>query len=668
MLVLVVSGRSLRIPELASPLAGEGPGVAPALEYLNEMCGIAGFARTSAWDASAETLSRMAASMAHRGPDDEGTVLLDGHHGSVGLCARRLAIQDLSSAGHQPMRSRSGNVIAFNGEVFNVKRLRRELIRLGSVFRGSSDTEVVLQAYNQWGPGCIEHLRGMFALAVWDERERSLLLARDRMGIKPLYRAQVGDGLAFASELRTLVLGGFVAPELSPAGVLSFLRLGAVQEPYTIVDGVSEVPPGHFEIWRDGCLSTHEYWSLEAVFRRPRAGFSRAGAVEVIREKLEDAIETHLVSDVPLGVFLSGGIDSTALVALVTRVAEEPPRTVSVVFPEREYTEDRYIEEISEHYRTQHTSIHLDAQAVIDYVPQALEAMDQPTIDGVNTFIVSSVARSSGLTVALSGVGGDELFGGYDTFRLAPRLVAIQRRVPSTIRLLAARLLDLAGQNGDRHEKLKQWLRGNDLGLQAAYALRRELFGSVVATHLHSGSNDASDSLPGICVPGGLPDELNSLSYYELAVYMRNMLLRDTDVMSMASSLEVRVPLLDHELVELVAGMPGEWKGGTSPPKPLLVDALRDLIPAGVYQRKKIGFTLPYEHWLRGPLRGKVEDVLLDDSFGGTASVLLDGVKVRDIWERFCGGKTYWTRPWALFVLKSWGESQRALFATDPVR
>ena len=605
--------------------------------------------------------------MAHRGPDDEGTVVLDGHDLSVGLCARRLAIQDPSPAGHQPMRSPSGNVIAFNGEVYNVKELRCELMRLGRVFRGSSDTEVVLYAYDEWGAKSIERVRGMFALAIWDERERRLLLARDRIGIKPLYRAQVAGDLVFASELRTLLLGGLVVPELSPAGVESFLRLGAVEEPHTMLHGVSQVPPGHFEVWQDGDLSTHEYWSLEAAFVRPEARLSRATAVEMIREKLEEAIRIHLVSDVPLGVFLSGGIDSTGLVGLVAHVADEPPRTVSVVFPEQDYSEERYITAISKRYRTQHTAVHLDAQAVVDYVPLGLEAMDQPTIDGMNTFIVSSLARSSGLTVALSGVGGDELFGGYDTFRVVPRLVAMQRRVPSALRSLLARMLDLAGRTDDRDEKFKQWLRGNDRGLDAAYALRRELFGPAVTAELHAGGVSSGASLDGMLVPDPLPDELNTVSYYELAVYMENMLLRDTDVMSMASSLEVRVPLLDHELVELVAGMPGDWKGSTSPPKPLLVDALCDLIPAEVYQRQKMGFTLPYEHWLRGPLSSQVEDALLDDSYGGAASALLDGRAVRNIWKRFCAGEAYWTRPWALFVLKSWGERHRMSFAEPSV-
>jgi asparagine synthase (glutamine-hydrolysing) len=525
----------------------------------------------------------------------------------------------------------------------------------------------VLYAYDEWGAGCIERVRGMFALAIWDERERCLLLARDRMGIKPLYRAQDADCLAFGSEVRTLLLGGLVAPELSAAGVQSFLRLGAVQEPHTILHGVSQVPPGHFEVWKDGRVSTHAYWSLESAFRAPEASLSRANAVEMIRDKLEEAIGIHLVSDVPLGVFLSGGIDSSALVGLVTHMTDEPPHTVSVVFPQQDYTEDRYITAITKRYRTQHTSVHLDAQAVVDYVPEALKAMDQPTIDGVNTFIVSSLARHSGLTVALSGVGGDELFGGYDTFRVVPRLVAMQRRAPSGLRSIAARILDLAGRTSDRDEKLKQWLRGNERGLDAAYALRRELFGPAVAAELQAGGMGSSGGLAGLLLPSELPDELNTMSYYELAVYMENMLLRDTDVMSMANSLEVRVPLLDHELVELVARMPGKWKVGTAPPKPLLVDALRDLIPAETSQRKKMGFTLPYEHWLRGPLRSQVEDALLDEGYGGAASALLNGDEVRNIWKRFCAGDAYWTRPWALFVLKSWGERHRCLLSPASV-
>lgn len=560
------------------------------------------------------------------------------------------------------MRSPSGSVIAFNGEVYNVADLRRELMHLGHAFRGGSDTEVALCAYDEWGTGSFERLRGMFALAVWDERERRLVLARDRMGIKPLYRLQDGDALFFGSELRTLMLCGIRAPELSPAGVLSFLALGAVQEPYSILRDVSQVQPGHFEIWQDHGLHAREYWSLESAFRRPPADLGRARAVEMVRDKLEEAVRIHLVSDVPLGVFLSGGIDSTALVGLVAHVAGEAPRTVSVVFPEQEYSEERYITAVAKRYRTQHSAVHLDAGAVLDYVPRALEAMDQPTIDGVNTYIVSSLAGENGLTVALSGVGGDELFGGYDTFRSVPRLVAIGQHAPAALRSLAARLLDLAGHSSDRDEKVKQWLRGDERGLAAAYALHRELFSPEVSAALQPGGLDSDGELSGMLVPDRVSDELNTVSYYELAVYMENMLLRDTDVMSMANGLEVRVPMLDHELVELVAGMPGRWKRGASPPKPLLIDALGDLIPAEVYGRGKMGFVLPYEHWLRGPLRGRVEDALLDDGYGGATASMLDGGQVRKVWKRFCAGEAYWTRPWALFVLKSWAERHRALF------
>jgi asparagine synthase (glutamine-hydrolysing) len=599
----------------------------------------------------------MASSMKHRGPDDEGIWVGSARDATIGLCARRLAVQDPTFAGHQPMSSPlSGCVAVLNGEIYNVAELRQCLERDGYRFKGSSDTEIVVHAYDRWGSHFVDHFRGMFAIALWDPCEHRLLLCRDRLGIKPLYFAEIGTGLIFASEIRTLLASRLISPRLSMSGVGSYLRLGAVQEPFTILEAASPVRAGHVLTWCDGQISTSGYWSLLSHFAGPAFAGTRDAAVAAIRAKLEDAVLLHLVSDVPLGVFLSGGIDSTALVGLVSRVADTPPRTVSVVFPEQAFSEEHFISTVQKRYQTDHTSVHLDGGAASDYIPRALAAMDQPSVDGVNTFVVSAAARESGLTVALSGVGGDELFGGYDkTFRRVPQLVALHR-LPRRSRVLMASLLDAVGRTSDRNEKLKRWLCTDASNLSAAWSLSRELFSSASTTALML-DRDAAASLS---APALLPDAANSISLAELGVFMQNMLLRDMDFMSMAHSLELRVPLLDHELVELVASLPGAWKGGASPSKPLLVDAVSDLVPREVYARPKMGFVLPYDRWLRSTLQRQVEHALLDREYGGPVAAALSPTAVRDVWQRFRRGESGWTRTWSLFVLKAWAQANLA--------
>jgi asparagine synthase (glutamine-hydrolysing) len=422
--------------------------------------------------------------------------------------------------------------------------------------------------------------------------------------------------------------------------------------------------------WENGEFTLEPYWSLEAAFAR-NVSQPREAAVASLRETLEETIKLHLVSDVPLGVFLSGGIDSSALVGLVSRVANEPPRTVSVVFPQQRFSEARYAALVSRRFRTQHTSIELDDATVLAEIPRAVDALDQPTSDGINTFVVSGFARSAGLTVALSGLGGDELFGGYDTFRIVPRLNRIRRWTPVPAARAIGTGIRRFTPNTDRNDKLERWLRAAEPDVDA-YSLRRELFSPRAARALMP---DLEGAWPKLREAEALDDELNELSRLELAVFMRNVLLRDSDVMSMAHSLEIRVPLLDHHLVEAVAAMKGRWKTDRQSPKPLLVDAVADLLPYEVVHRRKMGFTLPFADWLRGTLRDRVESVLLDSNYGGDVADSLDSSAVEGVWRRFIAGETQWQRPWALYVLKAWGERHMKVrtvlvdpLAGDPLR
>jgi len=625
------------------------------------MCGIGGIACGHADPATVRgPLAAMERALAHRGPDDGGTEVLDGPLGPIGLCARRLAIQDISSRGHQPMTSsRSGTWICLNGEIYNANELRTELAARHHRFRSHSDTEVVLASFDEWGLDCFRRLRGMFAIAIWDARVGRLVLVRDRLGIKPLYYTNRSTELLFASEVRALLASGIVHPVLSVSGVASYLALGAVAEPETILSGIEMLPPGHYGIWDGSTLQLTVYWSLADAFEHPQP-VARQKPVEQLRTLLEDAVRRHLLSDVPVGVFLSGGIDSSTLVGLIAAVAGDPPQTVSVVFPQHQFSEERHIRLVVDRFSTKHTQVILDEQEALRQVPRALSAMDQPTFDGVNTFIVSGQARAAGLTVALTGLGSDELFAGYDTFQIVRRLHRLRRLIPGAVRPLTAFMVRQRMHDSDRARKLARWVGGKEPGLTAV-GLRREVFGPdataelVVDAFPHLLSNPRSVSVT---------DQVNQVSYLELSHYMRNVLLRDADVFSMAHGLELRVPFLDHEVVEFVAGLPGDLKVRGATLKPLLVGAVADLLPVSIASRPKMGFTLPFSTWLAGVLRTPVESALLDAEFGRPLSELIDHVAIRDIWNRFLVGKTEWVRPWAIYVMKAWAEEHLATAST----
>lgn len=545
------------------------------------------------------------------------------------------------------MKSRvSGCVIVFNGELYNADELRREL-EPHRVFVSHADTEVVLAAYDRWGPDACGRLHGMFALAVWDPGNGFMLLARDPLGVKPLYFGHDGCQLIFASELRSVLAGRARQPQLSLAALERYLATGGVEEPKTIVEGIEMVPAGTRLLFRAGRLTSHVFWSLPEQFADPLPSLTPIDARDMVRSALESAVRRQLVSDVPRGVFLSGGVDSSALVGL-TSVVDRPPTTASVVFREAMYSEAKFIRSVTERWATDHREVELSDAGFLARLPDAIGAMDQPTVDGVNAYVVAQLARQSGLTVALSGVGGDELFGGYDTFRSVPRLEHLRRRCPRLPSPLAHAVARLRFGVGDRANKFGRWLSGERL---SAYALQREVIEPRLRAQLLRGG-----AYPSVEMLEQRANDPNDVSRLELSHYMRNVLLRDTDVMSMAHGLEVRVPFLDQSVVELVARLPSEHKFAPGRQKPLLVDAVRDLLPAPVIDRPKMGFTLPFESWLRGSLRNDVRDVLLDSAAGGQVAGALAPDAIAEVWRRFERQETSWSRPWVLYIAKKWGE------------
>lgn len=601
-------------------------------------------------------LENMTLALSHRGPDDAGMELLAaGNNGyRLGLGHRRLAILDLSPAGHQPMQDPdTGNLIVFNGEVYNFQDIRHELEGQGDRFRSQTDTEVILKAYARYGLECLHRLRGMFAFGLWDAQQQRLFLARDRLGIKPLYYYHTSDRFLFSSEVRGLLASGLVPRQLSLAGLDSYLGLGAVQGPLTMIEHVYALPAGHYGICQDGKFTVHTYWKLPTQVNEEWEHRPRRKIVEHLRELLEESIRLRLISDVPLGAFLSGGVDSSAIASLMTRASPMPPQTVSIVFPEQEFSEAPYMRLIAQRFGSVHREIVLTAEELLETLPEALAAMDQPTFDGINTYIVSKYTRQGGLTVALSGVGGDELFGGYPSFLWAPRLERLRQWVPSPLKYGAAALIQHALRHNDRARKLGRWFQDRELG-NSAYFLVRELFSPGDRRHLVPVLNsDVGQPNGAVLDESASLDNWNRVSALELSHYMRNVLLRDTDNMSMAHGLEVRLPFLDHRLVEFLLSLPGDVKVAGNQPKALLVEAIGDL-PPEIVSRRKQGFTLPFSMWLRDQLKEEVEAVLLDASGTGALGEILDRTAVHDIWKRFLSGKGVWVRPWALYVMQQW--------------
>jgi asparagine synthase (glutamine-hydrolysing) len=640
------------------------------------MCGIVGIlARGSAVDP--EVLERATRSLAHRGPDDEGTIIVRESSAElvqVGLGNRRLAILDLSPLGHQPMQDpETRNWIVHNGELYNFRDVRAKLEREGVEFHSQSDTEVVLKAYACWGERCVGEFRGMFAFAIWDAQRKRLFVARDPMGIKPLYYFQSERHFLFASELRTLLGTGLVPRKMDAAGLESYLAFGSVYEPLTLVEGVRMLRPGSFLIWEHGKVKETQYWDLgeagdaAASSSREPDSASRTQLEERVHAAIDESVRMQLVSDVPVGVFLSGGIDSSALVGILRRSGVQAS-TFSIVFREAEFSEAEHSRVVAECFKTDHHEISVSQDDVFGAIPSAFGAMDQPTMDGVNTYFVSQQARAAGVKVALSGLGGDELFAGYANFRSVPRMEYFSQwwtHVPAGMRGAAAGIFTSLRAENDQNRKLAALVRENGR-IVHPYFLARMLFTPEQRARLlqKGGEDDLAASPNGSATGANAElrsrlahtsrmDPVNRVSYLEARCYMLNTLLRDSDFMSMAHGLEVRVPLIDHRLAEETLAVPGAWKLSSDTPKPLLVGALRGALPDSIVHRPKRGFTLPFERWVREGLRTEVE-ASIGRIEGGALGGRIRGAEARRVWSDFLRGATSWTRPWSLFVLERW--------------
>jgi len=607
------------------------------------MCGIAGVLGLHR-EIAEPALRSMLTALRHRGPDGQQMTFFSapGAETPIGLAHARLAIIDPSPAGRQPMvDDETGNVIVTNSEIYNYRELARQLAAAGYPCKSKTDTEVILRSYAARGIDSVTSMRGMFAWCLIDPSKRLAWLCRDRLGVKPLYVARPkGGGLLFASEVRALLAAGehLIERRVSPAAVESFLAQGMVCGLDALVEGIELVAPGESLVvdWQGRPKHRAAYWRFPF---EEASDCTRNEAVSDLSESLREAVDFHMVSDVPLGVFLSSGVDSNAVVTVASSVRRDPVQTITIGFDEERFDETADAEESARFLGTEHTTRSLQISEMIADIDQVFAAMDQPTIDGFNTYFASRAARSTGLKVALSGVGGDELFGGYATFRDVPRAQMLRRAADRPWDVSSIMLAGRAAGSRRSGVKLEE-LSSRPADLLALYMLRREQFLPAERRTLLPRPN-TSDPASGLgesvlaALRRGMPegDATNAIASFELRSYMRDMLLRDADVFSMAVGLELRVPLLDHRLVEVACSLPGKWKRPDPRPKPLLIDAVGPRLPKRVAGRKKRGFTFPWDVWIRGALREKASCA----------------IHTREVWTRLGMDPDAVERLWARF-------------------
>jgi asparagine synthase (glutamine-hydrolysing) len=598
----------------------------------------------------------MSRALAHRGPDDAGIAPIEANgevFGSFGH--RRLAIIDLSSGGHEPMFTPDrACCLTFNGEIYNYEALKQDLEKEGIPFRSHSDAEVLLMGWWKHGPAFLERLRGMFAFALWDARSARGYLVRDAFGIKPLYVSERNGAVTFSSEVRAMLASGMVPRTLSPSAVATYLSTGSVAEPLTIIDGVRAVPPGcYVEIGtRDNAFHALPPKRFISCFSAVADIDSRSRShIHRVRNALRDSVRHHLVSDVPVAVFLSGGIDSSAIAGLAAEVSSHRLESFTVTFAEQDYSEAGPAREAARRFNTRHHEIPLSGGDLLSALPDVFAAMDQPSLDGLNTFVVSRAVKEYGIKVVLSGLGGDELFGGYPSFRRA-RLVSPLWKLPRSIRRLSG--TGVRAFRDNRADRVNALLAGENPAF-AAYRASRTLFGDKQVRSLTAGRFSGSGFNSS---PDNLDMEqlslLQQVSLLELTGYMRNTLLRDSDVFSMSQGLELRVPFIDLEVARAAASAAAAITSGKES-KPVLVDAVRDLLSNETIQRPKKGFTLPFESWLRDSLFDEVDSVLRS---GKAEALGLDSRAVASVWTEFHEGRpgVNWSRPWALYTLMRWAQ------------
>lgn len=596
-------------------------------------------------EAAEPLISKMCDSMRHRGPDG-GAVFVDKR---IALGHRRLSIIDLTDAASQPFTDDINRyVIVFNGEIYNYQALRAQL---SYDWKTNSDTEVLIAAYSEWGKDCLQHLSGMFAFAIYDQDTEELFMARDRLGVKPLYVYHNFTTLVFASEIRTLLKSGLVKAELDPLALKDYLRYGYVRTDSTILKDIKQIKPGEYALYKQGVFLKGYYWSL-IQSDLERAKGSHESVVAQTASLLENSVKDRMVADVKVGAFLSGGIDSSAVVALMAGMSPTPVETYSIVFGEKEFDESEYSGMIARKYKTKHTELLLRPEALLEQLPAFFRAMDHPTPDGINTFVVSGLVAKTGIRVVLSGSGGDELFAGYPGFRHWKRFAryAWMLRLP----LLPEILAFAAGIRGGRGAaKIRELIGMKSRKLSDFYAQSRSVCSlkriSSLA-HVPEKETEAWTNLDHNFLKSY--PKFSQYTVAELSHYTLDVLLKDTDQMSMAHALEVREPFFDYRLINFLLGVDDRHKLKGHTPKSLLVEAMGSKLPPELVHRPKKGFTFPWKLWLKNELRTYCEEALT--ALGKRSEFKADGIQA--LWTDFLNDApdSNWLQVWQLVVLEHW--------------
>ena len=644
------------------------------------MCGICGQVDFHHKEVRVDILRRMCHVLAHRGPDDEGMVFLkdrdsfevknpseSGHgedHFEVGLGHRRLSIIDLSTAAHQPMCNEDGSIwIVFNGEIYNFKEVKERLAERGHLFRSKSDTEVILHSYEEWGVECLYQFRGMFAFAIWDSKLQRLFMARDRLGKKPLVYFHKNGHFAFASEIKALLQLPDIEKKVSDTAIHHYLTYQYIPSPETIFEGIKKLPPAHYLLYdRTGKIKIERYWRLNFNSTH-KAQSDTQDIIALIRTELENAVKLRLISDVPLGAFLSGGVDSSLIVGIMAHLAQKPVKTFSIGFQEKEFDELPYARMVSDHFGTEHHEFIVKPDA-IELLPKLVWHYDEPFADSsaIPTYYVASLTKDF-VKVVLTGDAGDENFAGYPRY-LRGRWVASFSRIPPQLRRgLLSNLFRIASAFGWKKRilnRLADFMESLSTDQARNYCEQIKVFNGVEKENVYTddfrqkvANTDPLDFLLQKFDESHTEDFLERLLYVDINSYLPEDLLVKMDIATMANSLEARVPFLDHKFMELVAGIPSHLKLHGFKTKFILKKAFKDFLPKSIFQRKKMGFGVPLSRWFRKELKGYAYEVLLDRRTLNRGYFRREGIQ-RLLDEHVTSHYDHSARIWALLCLETW--------------
>ncbi len=643
------------------------------------MCGIAGLIESKGATPASdlEAMGRaMASALAHRGPDDNGT-WIDAERGLV-LAHTRLAIIDLSAAGAQPMASSCGGfVLSYNGEIYNAAELRSELENLGCEFRGHSDTEVIVEGCARWGvEATVKRLIGMFAFALWERRAKQLVLVRDRLGIKPLYWGQHGGRFLFASELKAFTALPGWRGEIDRNSLAVYMRLSYVPSPQCIYKGIHKLQPGSMLVLKQGGEpAISQYWSLEKTVTNGRSSplvMSDSEACDELEALLGDAVKRRMVADVPLGAFLSGGVDSSATVALMQANASSPVRSFSIGFHESEYNEANHAKAVAQHLGTEHTELYVTPEETQNVIPRLPTIYDEPFADSsqIPTFLVSQMTRSH-VTVALSGDGGDELFAGYNRYTQGARAAHIARQLPKPGRKALQHAITAISPSswsklfrlvpasirprmiGDKLHKLAVVLGEDEMGYYRHLVSQWDGAWTLVR-----GADEPKGLYQDASVMARFDDHVDWMQYIDTMTYLPDDILAKVDRASMAVALEARVPMLDHRVVEFAWRLPMAMKVRDGQGKWLLRQMLYRHVPKSLIERPKMGFGLPVSEWLRGPLKEWCEDLISPDALERAG--YLDPAPIQQKWQEHLDGSRNWQYVlWNVLMFEAWRRENR---------